>query len=375
MPTLKADNRSLLVNAKFSYLTSNYASGASSVNVLNGSNYAANQYALFANFGSSSSEILKIKAVSTNTLTFKNEAGGDINIGFAHPESTRVYILPYNQVKFYHTATTTFGTGTLLATSNVLANEYFTSYEDTANSTGYGWFVFYNQASTLTSTNSNYIPYTGFVGSTVKSILDDFFSLLNNKELKQVSLTEAYSWMNEGYALAQNALNLISTEYKASSEQTLAIVAGTDEYALPSDFARLIYIRPSDNSIDAQSLEPISLVDIPKYLITGSPVPRYYLRGLYLGIVPTPAQSTTYYYRYQAQPAVLDSYEDIIDLPNNGHHAIKDFMCFRVYQKLTNPNSSVFYKAFQKYLDDIKMSAITRDRHPDSFGIAPWANV
>lgn len=373
---LKADNRAVTNSARYSFSATNYTSGTASFNVLNGTIFAVNQYVLLGNFGSATAEILKIASVTTNTLTFKTEAGAAQNTVYAHPESTKVTVIPYNQVKFYWTATSTFATTTPLGSAvDLMASDYFTSYNDSAHSTGYGWFVFFNLHASTTSVNSNAIPYSGFSDNTVKEVMDSFFSLLNNKELKQVSLAEAYMWMNEGYAIAQNAMNLVNVEYKASDEIALSILPSTSEYLLPDDFSNLIYVRPQDSTLDSQIITPIDLLKIPEYLATGSPVARYYLRGAYIGFVPQPTNAVTYYYRYQAKPAKLTSYDDVIDLPDNGHFAIKDFMMFRATQKTTNPNSSVYFKIWQKWLDDLKMNAITRDIYPSSIGISSWANV
>jgi hypothetical protein len=110
--------------------------------------------------------------------------------------------------------------------------------------------------------------------------MDSFFSLLNNKELKQVGLPEAYSWMNEGYAIAQNAMNLVNTEYKASEEIILSILPSVSEYLLPDDFSNLLYVRPQDSTLDSQIITPIDLLKIPEYLATGRLSPAITCVGL-----------------------------------------------------------------------------------------------
>jgi len=375
MPILKADNRALLTDAKYSYLTTNYASGASSVNVLNGTNYAANDYVLIGNFGSPSAEILKVKAVSTNTLTFKDEAGADVNTTFAHAESTRVYIIPYNQVKFYWTTTATYAATSLVSTEDIQEQDFFTITEDTTNSTGYGWFVFYNQHTTEISANSNAIPYSGFGLTTVKTVIEDFFSLLNNKELKLISVRDALAWLNEGYSIIRNDINLIDTGWGASDEVELTLVSGTDEYDLEDDFSDFLYLRKSASTDTGSQIYPIRFSDIPSYLQSNSQKLRYYLRGNKIGFVPSITSAGTLYYRYKAKITTLDSYDDTIDLPDNAHYAVKDFMLYRAYEKLTNPNSSVYHNNFKEYLSRIKVVSNSRDDFPDSWGIASYANV
>lgn len=370
---LKADNRAVLQTAKFSYLTTSFSSAVATLTVLNGSFFAVNDYVLIGNFGSSSSEILKIRTVSNNDITFKDEAGSTINTSFAHPESTRVTIIPYNQVRFYHTSTATFATGTVLATSNISPSQFYTQYTDTSNTSGYGWFVFYNQHTTTLSTNSNSIPYGGFISSTVQKTMANFYSLLNDKELKSVTNDDAFNWLNEGYNNARNALNLVNTEYAASDEVSIAVVADTAEYALSTDFSKLLYIRPSDRSTSA--FNPIDLIDIPTYLMSGAPDTRYYLRGGYVGFVPTPSSSGTYYMRYVKKITDLTSYDDTIDLPDGGFYAVKDWMLYRAYQKMNNPSAISYMNAFNNWIATIKNVSISRDQTPTSWSIAPHANV
>lgn len=370
---LKADNRALLQTAKFSYLTTSFASAVSTLTVLNGSFFSVNDYVLIGNFGSSSSELLKVRTVVGNDITFKDEADSTISTSFAHPESTRVTIVPYNQVRFYWTATATFSTGTLLTTANISPSQFFTQYTDTGNTTGYGWFVFLNQHTSVLSSNSNSIPYGGFSSATVKKTLDNFFSLMNDKELKTITYDMAFDWLNEGFNNARNALNLVNTEYNASDEVAINVLPNTTEYSLATDFSKLLYVRPSNNS--SVQLSPIDLVNIPSYSYSGNSQTRYYLRNGYIGFVPTPTSAATYYMRYVKRITDLTSYDDIIDLPDGGYYAVKDWMLYRAYQKTNNPNAVSYMNAFNNWVATIKNVSITRDQAPSSWGIAPSANA
>jgi hypothetical protein len=142
---LKADNRQLLKNAKYSFALDNYLSGVSSIQVDNSVGFEANMYVLLGNFGSETAEIIKINTVTTatNTLSFTTTAK------FAHAESTKVTVIPYNQVRFYHTATATFSASSHVTDYiDIQADSFFTIGEDTTNTTGFGWFVFYNSTTT-----------------------------------------------------------------------------------------------------------------------------------------------------------------------------------------------------------------------------------
>jgi hypothetical protein len=369
---LKADNRTLLEDASYSYLSTNYASGVATLVVTNSSDFAVNQYVLVGTFGSSTAEILKIASVSSGSLTFKDESAVAASTVYAHPESTRVTVLPYNQVKFYHTTTTTYGTSTQVgSTTNIRAQDWYTTVTDSTYSTGYGWYVWYNQGAATTSTNSAYIPYAGYSGNTVKKVFDRFYSILNNNELKLISSTDSYAWLNEAYAIVRNELNLVNQEYFASDIQTLSVVSGTAEYSLPSDFSDLLTLYVSGAS-PQQIVLPIPLSEIPSYAGT---TPRYYLRGSVLGITPTPDAAATWYYRYVSRATELTANTDSIDLPDNAFYAVTDFMWGRAYQKLTSPNSSVYFGKFKEWSDRMKTTSIKRDSGLDSWSISPYANV
>ena len=104
MITIKADNRQLLLNAKYSYLSDNYASGIQSFVFVSSVGFATNDYVLIGEFGQETSEILLVDGVTAATHTVTTST----TTQFAHSQDTKVTILKYNQVKFYQTSTATF---------------------------------------------------------------------------------------------------------------------------------------------------------------------------------------------------------------------------------------------------------------------------
>lgn len=367
---LKADNRTLVANSKNSYLVNSYSSATSTLYVTNTEGFAVDKYVLIGNFGSESAEILKIASVtdSTGALTFKTELGAAATTRFAHSESTKVSVIAYNQVKFYYETTSTFTGNNLLTTVDIQPSDWFTVYDDIVNSTNYGFFRFYNSTTLTFSDPSNAIPYSGFTYNTTKNIIDSFFSLLNNKELKLISFEETMLWLNEGYSLMRNQLNLVNTEYGAAVPVTLNVLAGVSEYLLPADFSDLL------SFVDNQGLKIdfIKLPDVSSYTMSQ---PRYYIRGKYLGLAPTPSVDYTAVYRYTTKAPIINSYDDEIDLPNDAHYLLKDYMVFRAYQKLKYPNALEYFKMFDNSLNRMKVDAIHRSANLDSWGIDSAANV
>jgi hypothetical protein len=368
MFTLTADNRTLTDGQRYSYTDDNYLSRVSSILISNSAGFAADQFVLLGEFGSECTEIAKVQSVNSATHALTLTA----NTKFSHPESTKVTILPYDQVKFYWTATATFDTSSPLSTEDVQADDWFTRYTDTSNSVGFGWFVFYNSETSEATGASNAIPYGNFSRDTVQKVLDSFYSLLNSNDLKLVSHDDAMSWLNEAYAIARSELNLVNSEYATSVEQTLSAVSGTKEYALPSDFSNMISLY---SGTDRLNIGYIQLLNVPEWDAVSSNTTRYYLRGGYIGLSPTPSADATYTYRYQAATSELSSLYDSIDLPDNAAYAIKDYMMFRACQKLMRPEAQSFFEVFQVGLNRMKIASHKRDNNLDSWGISRNANV
>jgi hypothetical protein len=330
------------------------------------------KFILIGNIGSESAEIFRIGSVDATTgeIQLHDSTGVSTTTKYAHSESTRVTMLPYNQIRFYHTTTTTYSdTSPVSSFIDLQPSEWFTVFEDENNSTGYGWFIFYNSAQLMASQPSNPIPYEGFDIETVQNVLDDFFSMISNKDLKIIDRADALSWLNESYAIVRKKLNLSNREYNASEEQTLAVVAGTQEYDLDLDFSKLVYITTEDGT----DVQWISLREAKQY--DGS-YPRYYLRGKKIGIVPEPTADASYKYRYLSKPTRLTLNSDEIDLPDDGVYIIKDYMLYRAHAKLQNFQIAMNYRTmFEKGLSDLTVSLVDRDAHLDSIELAPEANT
>ena len=374
MVTLKIDNRSLLNDAKFSYLIDNYPSASWTIYVINTEWILIDSYVCVWNIWSETTELLRVASVTAATwaITFKTNAGVAATTQFAHSESTRITVLPYDQVIFYYTLWTTFNTWIPLTWFlPIQINDFFSQYVDNLNSSGYGWALFYNTATAVYSQPSNAIPYTDFKQDTVKKVFDWFFSLLNNKELKLISYDDAYNWANEGYSVLRNELNIANDEFWASDTIPLTISDGVAEYDLPDDFSDLLSIANDEN----EQLGLISFRDIPNYSDTNtfsgklSPYPAYYIRDWKIWFVPTPMRDATYTYRYLTIPPVISSLTDIISLPNNSYYVLKDFMLSRAYAKLQNPSMSAFYlQSFKTGVDRMKITACKRDAELDAWG-------
>jgi hypothetical protein len=386
MISLEADNRALITSAKYTYLKTNYSSGVTSISVLNATDtqFDNNVFLLLSNFGAEDAEIVQISSLDYNA--------GEIQLTaptlFSHSESTRVTVMPYDEIRFYWTSVPTFDIGTatpLTGYINIQPSDWYTTYDDIVNFTGYGWYFYRN--SYINTTNpplglsqvSSAIPYVGFESNQTADIVRDFFSMLSNKELKLVTRDDALTWASEAYSRMRNKLNLTNIEYTASEVMALPIIAGQTEYNLPDDFDHLIsFIQGVNPTIPGSwggNKKDIDFIPLTEAYTFNGIGPRYYIRKFKLGILPTPSTDTTYYYMYQQKANRLSLNTDVVDLPNGGEYVIKDYMLYRAYQKFQNPQFKSFFESFTAGLNDMVIAAVKRDANLDTWGIQRQSNV
>lgn len=379
--TLRADNRVLTQNAKFAYLTQNYSSNVASVEVSNTEPFAVNTPILLSEMGQTDAEVLKVYSISSTTITLGDVNNLPTNTVYAHPESTRMIALPYDQIRFFWTAalgtiadeTPTFNDTTPLTGWTALdPSSYYSTYSDTGHSTGFGWFQYKNAITGETSQESNPIPYAGFTLNTAQQVFADFDSLLNTNELTLVSTSDKFAWLNEALAVLKNKLNLTNVEYTVSTRQTLTTTSGTAEYILPDDFSDVVEITD-------ESGYPIDFIPVSQIMAnngTNPTTPMYYLRGRYIGLSPTPsATGTIFYYTYRGKAVRVINLSTYLDLPDNAFYALKDFMMYRVMLKFQNPLAKTYYQAFTDNINLYMQSSVKRSAALDVWGISNSSNT
>jgi hypothetical protein len=379
--TLRADNRVLVNNSKFAYLTQNYQSNVASVAVSNTEPFVVGTPILLGEMGQTDAEVLKVNDITGTTITLGDVDNVAVNTVYSHPESTRMIALPYDQIQFYWTdilgtiadENPTFNDSTPLTGWVAFdPTSYYSTYSDSAHSQGFGWFMYKNATTDETSEASNPIPYAGFTLNTAQQVFADFESLLNTNELKLVSMNDKFAWLNESLAVLKNKLNLTNAEYTVSTPQTITTVGGTAEYILPSDFADMVEITDVDG-------KEISFVTVSDVMVRNGTLPtttKYYIRGRYIGFSPIPTETgVIFYYTYRAKATRVTSLSTYIDLPDNAFYSLKDWMMYRAYMKFNNPLATAYYQSFKNAMDIFIESAVKRDANLDVWGIDNTANT
>lgn len=381
MLTLRADNRVLANNSKFAYLISNYQSNISSADVSNTEPFSVDTPILLSDWGQTDAEALVVNTIAGMTISFGDSNNIATTTSYPHPESTKVTALQFNQIRFFWTAalgtiadeTPTFDSNTPLTDWTALdPSSYYSTYSDTAHSTGFGWFQYKNSISGETSQESNAIPYLGFNLNTAQQVFVDFDSSLNTNELKLVSVAEKFSWLNEALAVLKNKLNLTNVEFTVSTPQTVTTTANTTEYILPDDFSDIV-------EFTGATYLPIDFIPVSQVMTNNGKMPSitgYYLRGRYLGLSPTPTDTgTVYHYTYRAKAVRVTNLSTYIDLPDNMFYSLKDWMMYRAYMKFNNPLAATYYQGFKNAVDLFMQSAVKRNANLDTWGIDPSSNA
>lgn len=140
MVLIKGQNYDI-TNQQKTFLNSDVYSGTTKIFVDNIVGFSANDYIVMNPFNEVT-EVLKISSVTANEITL---AAG---IQFNYSKNDKVYKTPYNQIKFYSSATTN-GTFTVRGTVNAMFDQLFTELEYAAGTVDLFYRVtFYNEQTT-----------------------------------------------------------------------------------------------------------------------------------------------------------------------------------------------------------------------------------
>lgn len=366
---IKADLRFLIAEQEVSYFADKYFVGTTAVVVDNSSNFSTNDFILIGQLGTETAEIKKISSVAGTTLNLATA------LTYDHPQDDSVINIGYDSINFFYSSTVTGGLTALNGSPQTITPDgIFNSYNDTVHTTGYGWFRFYNSVALTSSSLSNAVPYAGWAENSVKVMIDRFYHQIGNREKKLIKDEDVIGWLNEAYAIARNRLNLVNREYTVPTPQTISILSGTAEYDLPSGFAHTRVVSKADGT----PILFISYDEVPGYVAQaasgGTTITRYYIRGTVIGFTPSPTASATYYHYYQTVSPVLASYIDYIDLPNNNHYFLLDYLLYRA-SPIIGGDAMGRLKVFQGGLDGLVVSSHKRDDEPSSFGVDSHAIV
>ena len=245
MPTtsyniIKAYNPELILDVVNTYLTADVTASSGTLTVPNVVGIGVSDYLLLGDFGQETAEIVRVHtstAPSSTTITL------NANTTYAHIRGERVFRIDRNQVEFSR-ATTLTGSKSVLATSDIQPDRLYTTYEDTTNSTGWGFYRWKNSADTTYTNYSESYPYAGYSEQTLKKIFDSVLT-----DIGLVDDNGQPLWTNKisreaAYQAVVDCQDLIARRRYRWSYLTNfnvnfgELATGDDAYDLPSQIAK-----------------------------------------------------------------------------------------------------------------------------------------
>ena len=97
---------------------------------------------------------------------------------YPHPNGTPVYNIDRNQIRFSRGTTVVAADSSTLATVEIDCDQLYTTYEDTTNTTGFGFARAMNSADSTFSNYSESFPYAGYGENSLKKIFDSASTVL-----------------------------------------------------------------------------------------------------------------------------------------------------------------------------------------------------
>lgn len=189
----------LIRDREKTYLTASLAVAGTSLTVraVDTNAWADNDYIIVGEIGSKTAELLQVNGAVSDGATLTVDQLGSGGARYAHSADEPVYRIDYNQVEFSR-ATTETGSKTVLATNEIQPDNEATRYEDTANSTGYGFVRFKNATTSVFSDYSDAIPYTGYTPKSLGRMLRMVRKNLGNPPYEKVDDEDIIDELNEG---------------------------------------------------------------------------------------------------------------------------------------------------------------------------------
>lgn len=178
------------------YLAQSYSAGVTSIEVKNNDEFANNARIMIGEMGQEKTEIV--------TSGTPNANGTTVPIGatlFSHEANSPVYVLQFDQAKFYRSTTGINGSYSLLATEalDVDNANLETVYDDNTAQTGYYYKVsFYNSSTAVESALGDALPaITGWATDQVGYTIDQIYREINDPTEQFLSRAELIGYFND----------------------------------------------------------------------------------------------------------------------------------------------------------------------------------
>lgn len=361
-------------NLEKSYLSKSYAAGVTSLVVRNNDRFAVNSRIQIGELGNENTEIVTVSAVNADKITLTVGA-----TKFPHTASDPVYVLRYDQVRFYRSITTVGGSYSALDTVALdVDNESLkTAYDDTTGLTTYFYKITYYHSIALTESElSDPIPGSGYARKQVGTLVNEFLTEIGDLQQEYITVPQILSLLNE---CNEDIIGQSRRPYRFLRKSVLAtLTANSDRIDLTtvaSDlirFDRMKYTR-KDGVVDETvgNVPMVSIQEMEYYKYDQTVLPNPLGVGIQAGAIdetdndivlyptPTTTQTNKMKIYYWGDFTYITSLADTFQTPVK--RIYKLFLLGRHYRMRAKKESS-FLQLSDRYLNDYNTEIVKLQR-------------
>jgi hypothetical protein len=359
-------------NLEKSYLTQDYSVGVTSMLVRNNDRFSEDDRILIGEMGSEHAEVVTVSSVNADKVT--------IGVGatkFPHSASDPVYVLRYDQIKFYRSTTTIDGSYTVVSTVDLDVDNanLKTLYDDATGLSSYFYKIsYYHSVATVESSLSDAIPGEGYSRKQLGTVIGDFLTEVGDTEQKYITVPQCISLLNE---CNEDIIGQSRKPYRFLSTSSLAsLAAGDDRVELPTDMVKLDRVKYTrDDGVVTETKGNIPIISIEEmeyYQYDENAVPLSPVgTGIWFAAIddstnelvvypkPTTAQSNALKIYYWSEFAVFTSLAGTVQTPVA--RIYKLFLLGRYYRMRAKKEDS-FLSLSDRYLNDYTTEIVKLQR-------------
>lgn len=358
------------------YLSKNYAVGNTVFLTRNNNRIATNDRIMIGEMGNENTEILTVLSIGSDGVTVTTGSGSL----YPHTASDPVYVLRYDQVKFYRSTTGVGGSYTIATTvgMDVDNEDLQTKYNDlTGLSTYYYKISYYHSLAAVESSFSDPIPGTGYARKQVGTLVAEFLNEIGDMQQEYITVPQIISLLNECNEdiIGQSRRPYRFLRKKVSANLT-ANVGTLDLATLAPDlirFDRMRYTRTDASGQTVMGNIPMISTEEMEYkqYSTNALIPAAITQGIFEAAIdetdntivinpkPTTTQAAAITIYYWGDFTYFTSLADVIQTPVK--RIYKLFLMSRYYRMRSKKESS-FLNLSDRYNKDYSTEIVKLQR-------------